>query len=197
MSDLLTPDTSAAPIALDAGNAVAAGAAAPSTPAPSPIAADAASTGGATDSLPSTPAVPETALAAGPGEQLGAPAVSADVQIAPLADGAAQATPDVAAEAVALGEGAAPPADGAAASDTASSASDALPASDTAAGQSDAPAAEGAPRSTLDLLEQLPAEVVGVVHTILSHVEAELVDVSIGLGLAKLAGLKEALAAKL
>ncbi|MBR8073316.1 hypothetical protein KDX14_27705 [Burkholderia cenocepacia] len=186
MSDLLTPDTSAAPIALDAGNAVAAGAAAPSTPAPSPTAADAASTGGATDSLPSTPSAPEAIPAAGPGEQ-----------ITPLADGAAQAVPDVAAEAVALGEGAAPPADGAAESDTASSASGASPDSGTAGAQSDAPPANEAPLSTLDLLEQLPAEVVGVVHTILSHVETEFVDVSIGLGLAKLAGLKEALAAKL
>ncbi|RQS79763.1 hypothetical protein DF032_14420 [Burkholderia seminalis] len=105
--------------------------------------------------------------------------------------------PDVAAEAAALGEGAAPPADGAAESDTASSASGASPDSDTAAAQSDAPPADETPLSTLDLLEQLPAEVVGVVHAILTHVEAEFVDVSIGLGLAKLAGLKEALAAKL
>ncbi len=188
MSDLLTPETTDAPPAPDAGNAPAVDVTAPSTPAPSPTAVDAASTGGATDSHPSTPAepAPNAIPAAGPGEQ-----------VAPLADGAAQAVPDVAAEAVALGEGVAPPADGAAASATASSASAVSPVSGTAAGQSDAPAAEGAPLSTLDLLEQLPAEVVGVVHTILSHVEAEFVDVSIGLGLAKLVGLKEALAAKL
>lgn len=183
MSDLLTPDTSAAPIALDAGNAVAADAAALSTPAPSPTAADAASTGGATDSLPSTPSAPEAIPAAGPGEP-----VDAALFVRPV---------DTAAEAAALGEGAAPPADGGAESDTASSASGASPDSGTAAAQSDAPPDGDAPRSTLDLLEQLPAEVVGVVHEILSHVEAELVNVSIGLGLAKLAGLKEALAAKL
>ncbi|EKS9794844.1 MULTISPECIES: hypothetical protein [Burkholderia] len=186
MSDLLTPDTSASPIAPDAGNAVAADAAAPSTLASSPTAADAVSTGGATDSLPSTPAAPETIPAAGPGEPVDAAQFVRPVD-----------TPDMAAEAVALGEDAAPPADGAAASDTASSASPASPDSDTAAAQSDAPPADEAPHSTLDLLEQLPAEVVGVVHAILSHVETELVDVSISLGLVKLAGLKEALAAKL
>ncbi|KVH29587.1 hypothetical protein [Burkholderia cepacia] len=74
-------------------------------------------------------------------------------------------------------------------------------ASDTASSAS--PASSGADiedvqkSDALSLLESLPAEALHAVHAIISEIESDLTEVSIGIGLAKLETLKGAIDAKL